>query len=217
MLQLLILRYLRIICSPLQAVVRCSVLQCVAVADVEIFADYLLSFTNIDMCCSALQRVAVHCRVLQCAVVCCSVLQCAAVADLEIFADYLRSYVNINKFCNIFHSGEAFLWKAWFFGCFRVLLQSVAVGCSVLRCVLQCVVVFCSVLQCVAVHCSALQCIAVRCSALQCIAVRCRVLQFYSGQAFLWRRLARSEFFACFRVLLPCVAVCCIVLQCVAV
>ena len=40
--------------------------------------------------------------------------------------------------------------------------------------VLQCVAVCCSVLQCVAVCCSALQCVAVSCSVLQCVAVCCR-------------------------------------------
>jgi len=42
-------------------VVRCSVLQCVAV------------------CCSVLHCDAVCCSVLQCVAVCCSVLQCVAV------------------------------------------------------------------------------------------------------------------------------------------
>ena len=40
--------------------IRCSVLQCVAV------------------CCSVLQCVAVCCSVLQCVAVCCSVLQCVS-------------------------------------------------------------------------------------------------------------------------------------------
>jgi len=68
-----------------------------------------------------------------------------------------------------------------------VLLQCVAVCCSVLQCVavcgsvLQCVVVCCSVLQCIAVHCSALQCVAVHCGALRCVAVRCSVLKTAKG------------------------------------
>ena len=48
------------------------------------------------------------------------------------------------------------------------------------RLVLQCVAVFCSVLQCFAVCCSALQCVAVYCSVLlqlHCVAVSCSVLQ----------------------------------------
>ena len=95
--------------------------------------------------------------------------------------------------------------------CFRVLrsemlLMCVAIDTSVPTLVLQCVAVRCSVLQrvavrcivcckalrsqmllcvsidasmpmpvlpCVAVRCRALQCVAVRCSALQCVAVRC--------------------------------------------
>ena len=55
----------------------------------------------------------------------------------------------------------------------NVLLQCVAVCCSVLQCVAVC----CSVLQYVAVCCSVLQCVAVCCSVLQCVAVCCSVLQ----------------------------------------
>ena len=54
-----------------------------------------------------------------------------------------------------------------------MVLQCVAVCCSVLQCVAVC----CSVLQCVAVCCSALHCVAVCCSVLQCVAVCCTVLQ----------------------------------------
>ena len=56
---------------------------------------------------------------------------------------------------------------------------SIAVCCSVLRCVaiccsgLQCVAICCSVMQCVAVCGSVLQCVAVCCSVLQCVAVCC--------------------------------------------
>ena len=88
----------------------------------------------------------------------------------------------------------------------RVCFACVAVCCSVLQCVaecLQCVYsVFtvglqyvCSVLQWVAVCCSVcavcLQCVAVCCSVMQCVTACCSVSQ--------------------------CVAVCCSVLQCVAV
>jgi len=79
-----------------------------------------------------------------------------------------------------------------------VLLQSVAVCCSVLQrvvsassigyslsasdvilfsCVLQCAQVCRSVMQCAAVCCSVLQCAAVCCSVLQCAAVWCSVLR----------------------------------------
>jgi len=78
----------------------------------------------------------------------------------------------------------------------QILLQCLAVCCSVLQCVAVCcsvlqrvaacfgssclhvgwrlyktdpVAVFCSVLQCVAVCCSVLQCVAVCCSVLQCV------------------------------------------------
>jgi len=53
-----------------------------------------------------------------------------------------------------------------------VLLQCVAVRCSMLRCV----AVYCIVLQRVAACCRALQCVAVSCSMLQCVAVCCSVL-----------------------------------------
>ena len=75
--------------------------------------------------------------------------------------------------------------------CCRFELQCVAVLCSAVCGVLQCVAVCCSVLQCVAVCCSVLHCVAVCCSVLQCVAVCCSALQW--------------------------VAVCCSVLQCVAV
>ena len=81
------------------------------------------------------------------------------------------------------------------------VLRCVAVCCSALQCVLpcaaryargkdSCVAVCCSVLQCVAVCCSVLQCTAVHYSVLQCVAVCCGVWQ--------------------------CVAECCSVLQCAA-
>ena len=54
-----------------------------------------------------------------------------------------------------------------------LVLQCVAVCCSVLQCVAEC----CSVMQCDAVLCSVVQCVAVRCSVLQCIAACCSVLQ----------------------------------------
>jgi len=96
--------------------------------------------------------------------------------------------------------------------------RGVAVCCSVLQCVavvLQCVAVCCSVLQCAAVCCSILQCVDVQYVAvrrpgdkmqrelalLQCVAVCYSVLQCIA---------------VCCCVL-PCAAVCCSVLQCVAV
>jgi len=54
-----------------------------------------------------------------------------------------------------------------------LVLQCVAVCCSVL----QCIAIFCSVLQCVAVCCSASQCVSVCCSVYKCVAVWCYVLQ----------------------------------------
>ena len=53
-----------------------------------------------------------------------------------------------------------------------VVLQCVAMRCSVLQCVAVC----CSVLECIAMCCSVLLCAAVCCSVLQCVAVRCSAL-----------------------------------------
>jgi len=119
----------------------------------------------------------------------CSALQCVA---------GYRSVLHYVAVCVRDFSSSAFL--------SRVLLQCVAVCCSVLQCVEVC----CSVLQCVALCCSVLQCVAVRrvlqlaavcCSVLQCVAVCCSVLQCAA---------------VCCSVL-QCVAVCCSALQCVAV
>jgi len=111
------------------AVVCCSVLQCVAlcfsvhekihgisnVKNVPVFSCEFACFRLFNYY-SVLQCVAVCCSVLLCVVVYCSMLQCVAVC------------------CSV--------------------LQCVAVWCSVL----QCVAVWCSVLQCVAVCCSVLHC-----------------------------------------------------------
>jgi len=74
--------------------------------------------------------------------------------------------------------------------------------------VLQCVAVCCSVLQCVAVCCSVLQCVAVCCIVLQCIANQMKCLTMNSSM--------NSSVAVC-RSVSQCVAVCCSVLQCVAV
>ena len=73
--------------------------------------------------------------------------------------------------------------------------------------VLQCVAVCCSVLQYVAVCCSVLQCVAVCCSVLHCVAVRCSVLHSKTCKS---RRKS-------YCIVLQCAAVCCSVLQYVAV
>ena len=90
-------------------------------------------------------------------------------------------------------------------------------------------------LQCVAVCCSVLQCVAVCCSVLQCVAVCCSVLQLMCSQPhtrclcdttrlYAWVSRHTSKLM-CYCSVLQCVvccswcavAVCCSVLQCVAV
>jgi len=72
--------------------VRCSVLQCVCVREIDIIPPF--DRQRVAVCCSVLQRVAVCVKekeqerltsyhlligcVLQCVAVCCSVLQCVA-------------------------------------------------------------------------------------------------------------------------------------------
>ena len=84
--------------------------------------------------------------------------------------------------------------------------------CSVL--VLQCVAVCCSVLRYATprvqkeLFCASCA-VAVCCSVLQCVAVCCSVLRYATPRV-------QKELF-CARSLLQCVAVCCSVMQCVAV
>ena len=86
---------------------------------------------HVAACCSAMLCVAACCSALQCVAVYCSVLPCVA------------------KLRALSHR----------------------------RCVFQCVATLRTVvLQCVAVCCSVLQCVAVCCSVLQCVAVCCSVL-----------------------------------------
>jgi len=61
-----------------------------------------------------------------------------------------------------------------------------------IRVLLQCVAVCCSVLQCAAVCCSVLQCAAVCCSVLQCVAVCCGVLQCKCGIFSVSREIERA-------------------------
>ena len=118
-------------------------------------------------CCSVLhyidllQCLAVRCNVLQSGArgaplcnspvaVCCSVLQYIAVW-CSVVPTWL-SLVQLNCF---------------------IVMQCVAVSCSVLQCGALC----CSVLQCLAVSCSVLQCLAVCYSVVHCVAVSCSALQ----------------------------------------
>ena len=99
---------------------------------------------------------------------------------------YLKPYCNILQHtathCNILQHTATHCNSTWdlphisranlsFWGRSNVLLQCVAVCCSVSQCVAVCH----SVLQCVTVCCSVLQCVAVCCSVLQCVAVRFEV------------------------------------------
>jgi len=54
--------------------------------------------------------------------------------------------------------------------------------------VLQCIAVCCSVLQCAAVCCIVLHCVAVCCRVLQCVAVCCSKFQFVEVQSVAVRR-----------------------------
>jgi len=100
-------------CSVLQCVAGCcSVLQCVAV------------------CCSVLQCVAVCCSVLQCVAVCCSIMQCVALSTTLQHKIHqtvcLLSHLSHNKS----HDDS----RETLFGV-ALMLQCVAVCCSVLQCV----------------------------------------------------------------------------------
>ena len=135
-----------------QSVVRCSVLQCVAV------------------CCSVLRCVAVCCSVLQCVAVCCSVLLCVAVRCNDLRSLLSGSeHFEIRPVCCIVLQYVAVRYSA---------LHCVAVCCRVLPCVVVC----CSVLPCVAVCCRVLVCCSVlrKTHDVSCVAVCCRVLQCVS-------------------------------------
>jgi len=109
----------------------------------------------------------------------------------------------------------------------RMLLQCVAVCCSVLHCVAVC----CSVLQCVfrvyPLLCSIrmlLQCVAVCCSMLQCVfrvyPLLCSIrmlLQCVAAFVCCCSRSRQHDIARRSCSVLSCVAVCCSMLQCVAV
>jgi hypothetical protein len=108
-----------------------------------------------------------HYIVLQCVAMCCSVLQCAA-----------AHICHVTHWCDVQH-----------------LFQDL-------------------ILQCVAVRCSVLQCVAMCCSVLQCVAVCCRVLQHIHVMWIVqvtWSTFSKTLHSS----VLQCVAVCCSVLQCV--
>jgi len=133
--------------------------------------------------------VAVCYIVLQCVAVCCSVLL-SLQPRIRIQDAYCNTHSNLLQ-----HNVQTLQWgRIWVHHCRRtalatasylntysgivavccpVLLQCVAVCCSVLQCVAACgsvwqyVAVRCIVLQC----CSVFQCVAVWCSVLHCVAV----------------------------------------------
>ena len=75
--------------------------------------------------------------------------------------------------------------------------------------VLQCVAVCCSVLQCVAVCCSVLQCVAVRCSLLQFVTVCCLLLYESICKKGLEEGRCVADVLQCVADVLYCVAVYC--------
>jgi len=148
------------------------------------------------VCCSAVRRGAVWCRVLQCvARVCCSVLQCVATRSSVVQTTGCRRPIgclisaghflqNSPIICGSFAKNDPEL-KASYGSSPPCNAPRVSQSMSEL----QGVVVCCSALYCgsgmltdasygpllrkVCVCCSMLQCVAVRCSALQFVAVRC--------------------------------------------
>jgi len=106
-------------------------------------------------------------------VVCCGVLQCVTVCCRVIHKETVS-----NSFWFLPTNPRELGHRLTF-----LVLQRVAVSCSVLPwvavccSVLQCAAVCCSVLQCAAVCCSVVQCGAVWSFVLQCVAVRYSVLQ----------------------------------------
>ena len=90
------------------------------------------------------------------------------------------------------------------------MLQCVAINSASIASALERVDVL--LLQCIAVYCSVLQCVAVCCSVLQCVATNSVVYCVATNSASVASALERVDV-----LLLQCVAVCCSVFQCVAV
>jgi len=82
-------------CSVLQSGVVCCNVSRVAVRlsalvdDARTAYDEALALSDLSMCCSLSQYVAMRCRVLQCVAVCC-MMQCAAVR-LSVLVIYARA------------------------------------------------------------------------------------------------------------------------------
>jgi len=93
--------------------------------------------------------------VLQCSAVCCSVLQCVVV------------YCSFNNFSRLNVRRQ------------HGSVQGRKTVRDAPRIVLQCVAVRCSVLQRIAARYSVLRCVAARCSELRCVAKYCSVLQHH--------------------------------------
>jgi len=141
-------------------IVRCNVLQCVAV------------------CCSVLHCVALCCSLLQCVAVCCSVLQCVAecctlginsrpyesscsALQLQCIAVCCSALQCVAAHCSVFMSHR----RPRKSSCSALQLQSVAERPR-----------FCNVLQRDLANQG-----AVRCSVVQCVAVCCSVFMSQTG------------------------------------
>jgi len=166
-------------CSVLQCVVVLgSVLQCVAVrcCVLQLYDDIIgsnpsgvgnasrllaLCGTRCTLCCSVLRWVAVGCSVSQCVAVG-TMISSGAIQAVLVARHVCWRYVETLQ-----HD-------------MHIVLQCVAVCCSVLQCVAVC----CSVLQCVAI--CILQCVVM--CAFQCAAVCCSVFIASAGTMW-WTRI----------------------------
>ena len=106
--------------------------------------------------------VAVRCSVLQCVAVCCNVTMTARMLNGVRFAKcYSCLYDSHSHLYHLYHLQLLFMIVDFYYGYTLLLFLKGADSEDVEWLVLQCVAVCCSVLQCVAVCCSVLQCVAV--------------------------------------------------------
>jgi len=209
-------------------------LQCVAVCcSVYRRRNVLWCLYIADMCCSALQCVAVRCSVLQCVAVCCSALQCVAVALLcysELFCVIQGSFVffrallcSSGLFC-VIQGSFVYTCRSIRAGAGRKRRTARMALCALWLC--PC----CSVLQCVAAVCcsahvkdplahhwapmwSTLHCVALGCGVMRCVAMCGNVLQCDAA----WLSKIHSHTINSHKQSLQCVAAWCSVLQCTTV
>ena len=109
----------------------------------------------LQTCCSDLKSVAVICRVLQCVAVC-IVSCCRRVAAIRSVLHWVDICCSVRVTCNVLQTCCSVLQCVLY----RVA-ERVAVTCSDLQSVAECVAVCCSVLYCTAVWCGVSQCVAV--------------------------------------------------------